>query len=137
MRTLYFFAFLTLLFSAPLSAQVGVDNPNPEQALDVAGKIKLTDDATPPTDGTIRYNAAEGAYEGYTAGEWEAFNGKSATPTGVDYLHFRAWRVPIATSVNSSWVIFGDLTPPRKRYDPRLQSCGFRNISKFHRYPVR
>ena len=74
----------TLLLSCLLSltafAQVGVNNTSPEQALDVNGKVKVGDDATRPTDGTIRYNSPEGRFEGYSRGEWKTLDEKSATP---------------------------------------------------------
>ena len=60
MRILFYLLLLTL--STSLTAQVGVNNPKPQQALDVDGKIKLTDDATVPTDGTVRYNNPEGTW---------------------------------------------------------------------------
>ena len=74
---------LTLLaagaFLAQTAAQVGVDNADPEQTLDVGGKVKIADDATAPTDGTIRYNEADGTFEGYADGQWEVLN-QSALP---------------------------------------------------------
>ena len=61
---------LSLGLSLTLSAQVGVNNPNPEQALDVEGKVKVGDDMTVPTDGTIRYNDIESDFEGFANGQW-------------------------------------------------------------------
>lgn len=68
---------LLFLATATVFAQVGVNNTDPEQALDVEGKIKVSDDATTPTDGTIRYNETDGTFEGFTNGAWEVLN-KSA-----------------------------------------------------------
>lgn len=73
-------ALLLSTFLAPAAAQVGVNNPDPEQALDVNGKVKVGDDRTPPTDGTMRYNETDGIFEGYTNGKWETLNTKSAAP---------------------------------------------------------
>lgn len=80
--------FLILLFIAltlPAAAQVGVNKPNPEQALDVNGKIKIADDGAVPSEGTIRYNNSEESFEGYTDGEWQSFN-KAGVPEDVEYL---------------------------------------------------
>lgn len=79
MKTSITFLVCLLFTTLHLSAQVGVNNPTPEQALDVAGKIKVGDDAVPPTDGTLRYNSPEGSFEGYADGKWESLN-KSAAP---------------------------------------------------------
>lgn len=59
------FVGLFIIFSNSITAQVGVNNDMPEQALDVNGKIKLGDDATTPTEGTIRYNSATKTFEGF------------------------------------------------------------------------
>ncbi len=70
---MYCFLLFCCLASFALTAQVGVNNNNPEQALDVNGKIKLTDDATAPSAGTLRYNSAEVTFEGYNGTEWKSF----------------------------------------------------------------
>lgn len=57
--------FFGLFMILSMSSQVGVNNPTPEQALDVNGKVKLTDDTTAPTAGTIRYDATSSDFEGY------------------------------------------------------------------------
>ena len=67
-----------LLAATTLGAQVGVNNPNPTQALDVAGKIKLADDGTAPSAGTIRYEAGEAEFQGYDGTAWTAFNAAQA-----------------------------------------------------------
>lgn len=66
-----------------MNAQVGVNNPNPNQALDVAGKIKITDDATTPTKGTMRYNDTNSSFEGHNGTQWSSFTSKAtaALPT--------------------------------------------------------
>ena len=84
---LKFTSLIYLLFvTLGLSAQVGVNNPNPEQALDVTGKIKVGDDATAPSDGTIRYNGPEGSFEGYADGEWESLNKSAAPENPIPFL---------------------------------------------------
>ncbi|WP_147678027.1 hypothetical protein [Algibacter pacificus] len=72
-----------LLFCFTAIAQVGVNNSTPDQALDVNGKIKLSDDATTPTAGTMRYNNTDSAFEGHDGTQWNSFNSKktSALPS--------------------------------------------------------
>ena len=73
-----------------LSAQVGVNEPNPSQTLDVNGKVEISDDNRAPTDGTLRYNDGAADFEGYTGGEWRSLT-KSATPDDpqpVVFAHF-------------------------------------------------
>ncbi|OAV43154.1 hypothetical protein [Lewinella sp. 4G2] len=69
LRTLFAFLFLTVSIS--LCAQVGVNNSNPSQALDVNGKIQVSDDNTPAEKGTIRFNDATDEFEGYDGTEWK------------------------------------------------------------------
>ncbi|MGB3798360.1 MAG: hypothetical protein WA952_01025 [Lewinella sp.] len=64
-----------LLFTIHGNAQVGVNNADPEQALDVNGKIKLADDGIAPSAGTLRYNASEGEFEGHNGIEWSSLSG--------------------------------------------------------------
>ncbi|WP_020571582.1 hypothetical protein [Neolewinella persica] len=84
--------FLLLLFSflclGDLSAQVGINNPTPSQALDVGGKIKVGDDEIAPVAGTIRYNRVAKTFEGYDGAEWSVFNpeeddGSNPLPSGT------------------------------------------------------
>jgi len=52
---------------------VGVKTPNPEEALDVNGRIKLTDDVSNPTPtnpGVIRWNETTADFEGYNGSVW-------------------------------------------------------------------
>ena len=54
MRVLLTLLSLTLL--TQLTAQVGINTDDPQQALEVDGKIALGDDNRPATEGTLRYN---------------------------------------------------------------------------------
>lgn len=47
----YAILLFLILLALSLSAQVGVNNTTPEQALDINGKIKLTDDADGDVEG--------------------------------------------------------------------------------------
>jgi hypothetical protein len=76
----YFTLLCFLFFSLACFAQVGVNNATPEQALDVNGKIKLTDDSTAPSAGTLRYNAGEDDFEGYNGSEWKSLTTSGAGP---------------------------------------------------------
>ena len=91
MYRLYF--ILTLLFvSLGVTAQVGVNEPNPVQALDVNGKVSIGNDGAVPTDGTLRYNGTDDDFEGFADGEWKSLT-KSGTPVAprpVVYAEFGA-----------------------------------------------
>ena len=82
------FALTTLLLplALALAAQVGVNNADPEQALDVGGKVKIADDGETPTEGTLRYNAADGDFEGYTDQGWEDLNNAPVNAAPADPL---------------------------------------------------
>ncbi|PHI20874.1 hypothetical protein CEQ90_05780 [Lewinellaceae bacterium SD302] len=96
--------FIALFSLAVLNAQVGINNPDPEQSLDVNGKVKLSDDATPPTDGTIRYDASSEAFEGYAGGQWQAFN-ENSIPEDVEEIVVYAFNLPPAagSDVTANW----------------------------------
>ena len=82
---------LALLCLPALHAQVGVNNPNPEQALDVNGKLKVADDGTSPDAGTIRYNATERDFEGHNGTEYLSLTkSTSVAPTarGATFYNF-------------------------------------------------
>ena len=100
------FTLLAALCAAStLAAQVGVNNADPEQALDVGGKVKIADDAEAPSEGTLRYNAAEGDFEGYTDEGWEDLNGApESNPTGVQTRLLRMWNLP----PDGEYYILGD-----------------------------
>ena len=72
------FAFLMILST---NAQVGVNNNSPEQALDVNGKLKITDDAKAPTAGTIRYTTNSDDFEGYDGTEWKSLTEQKSSGT--------------------------------------------------------
>lgn len=104
-RLLPLFLVLTCVFFLNgLTAQVGVNNPNPEQSLDVNGKVKVSDDATPPTDGTIRYDASSESFEGYAGGQWQAFN-ENSIPENVEEVVVYAFNLPPAggSDVSANW----------------------------------
>lgn len=94
-------SILVLLFSASLTAQVGVNNNNPQQALDVNGKIKVGNDGTTPDPGTIRFNSSEDDFEGHNGSEWQSLTKTNAASTarpGAVY-HF-------GLNATSSWEFF-------------------------------
>lgn len=102
----------SLLLSTVGIAQVGINQPNPEQALDVNGKVKVADDSTPPSEGTLRYNDGAADLEGYVDGEWKSLT-KSATadsPQPVVFAHF-------GVQNDEAWVPF-DRTYDYTRADP-------------------
>jgi len=69
------FAFTTYC----LNAQVGINTNNPNQELDVNGKVKIGNDGRTPTEGTVRYSA-DGDFEGYTAEGWQSFTAQRNGP---------------------------------------------------------
>ena len=73
---------IALFSAAALAAQVGVNEPSPRQALDVNGKLEISDDARAPTAGTLRYNAAAGRFEGHDGTAWTDL-GASATAAAL------------------------------------------------------
>ncbi|RXJ44455.1 hypothetical protein ESZ48_17470 [Gelidibacter gilvus] len=97
-----------------MSAQVGVNNPTPEQALDVNGKVKITNDDTAPTAGTMRYDATSSDFEGYNGSQWNSFtqsrsSGLPSNPVpihgfsdtssangGRSSIEFRRWDNPLS-----------------------------------------
>ncbi|OAV43426.1 hypothetical protein [Lewinella sp. 4G2] len=71
--TFWTFTVMFLLFSASTFAQqVGVNTNNPTQTLDVNGKVKIGDDNTTPSNGTIRFDGVDQDFEGYADGEWKS-----------------------------------------------------------------
>ena len=81
MRTILLACCLT---SLTLAAQVDINTNTPEQTLDVNGKIKLTDDATAPSAGTLRYNATGDDFEGYDGTTWKSLTrASSGLPAGA------------------------------------------------------
>jgi FG-GAP repeat len=59
--------FAISLFS---QGNVGIGTTTPTQKLQVNGKVKVGDDATAPSAGTIRWNATKSDFEGYNGTEW-------------------------------------------------------------------
>ena len=113
-------ALLLLTLSCSLAAQVGVNQPNPEQALDVDGKVKISDDNTVPSDGTVRYNSSENSFEGFTAGQWESFN-KSGTPTNVEYITAYSFNL----TASGDWKILGEASAGGYVNENNLLSSAF------------
>lgn len=92
------FSILALLFtlSSTLSAQVGVNTQSPSQALDVAGKIRVADDAMPPDRGTIRFNAQNREFEGYDGTEWKILSLTKSSDTPTAPIPYGGFSSPVA-----------------------------------------
>jgi len=86
MKTAYFLSILFVLsmslFSA-LGQNTGVGTSTPTQKLDVAGKIKIGDDATVPQPGTVRWNTITNDFEGYNGTEWLSLTVNNSQPWPV------------------------------------------------------
>ncbi|WP_235299460.1 FG-GAP repeat protein [Portibacter marinus] len=61
------------------SGNTGFGASNPSQKVQVNGKIKIGDDATAPSAGTIRFNTSTKSFEGYDGGKWINFGGSGGT----------------------------------------------------------
>ncbi|MEW4922497.1 hypothetical protein [Algibacter sp. 2305UL17-15] len=83
MKTL-FTSIVGLLIILSTNAQVGVNNPNPTQALDVKGKVKISNDGRTPTAGTIRYTTVSDDFEGYDGTEWKSLTEQKSSGTPSD-----------------------------------------------------
>lgn len=93
-----------LLGAMSLPGQVGVNTPTPEQALDVNGKIRLADDSTLPSDGTLRYDEPSGDFQGYSDGEWKTLGKRVSGPTNpVPYVGYTS-ATGVGTSETVNWV---------------------------------
>lgn len=72
-----FFTILIVIAFTSSFAQVGINTDNPDQALDVDGKVKIGNDGRTPSEGTVRYSAT-GDFEGYRADGWNSFTEKGS-----------------------------------------------------------
>ena len=61
---------LFLIYSNFGNAQVGINESNPNQQLDINGKIEIGNDNSTPTEGTIRYNSQKKDFEGWNGSTW-------------------------------------------------------------------
>lgn len=93
---------IVLMFSIPLWSQVGINNTNPNQALDVNGKVKIGNDGVTPSEGTLRYGST-GDFEGYTSGGWRSFTQSSSSIIPGDII-------PITASSTISPNVIQDFT---------------------------
>ncbi len=67
-------ASLLILLPVLIPAQnVGIGTVLPNQKLSINGKLRVGNDATPPTTGTIRFNTSTLDFEGWTGNEWKSF----------------------------------------------------------------
>ena len=98
----------SLLFAVTFSlgAQVGVNNPNPSQALDVNGKIQVSDDNTAPEKGTIRFNDTTDEFEGYDGTEWKILSLEKSSGAPSDPIAYTGRTVNSVIGNNS-----GNATP--------------------------
>jgi len=87
-------------------AQVGIGTSDPNQELDVNGKIKIGTDGRTPTNGTMRYNPTQTDFEGYAGGQWKSFttNG-SNIPSNPQFVYSRE-----GTGLSSDGMRFRDMS---------------------------
>ncbi len=73
---IHILAFLFFISTQVVFSQkVGINKSDPQEALDVNGKIRVGNDNSNPvtSSGTIRFNPETGDFEGYTGNDWESF----------------------------------------------------------------
>lgn len=99
--------FFSLLMMMSMSAQVGVNNPNPEQALDVNGKLKITNDSNVPTAGTMRYNENSNEFEGHNGTDWNSFTSRANGPLPSSAIPVFAFENIISAGTSIS-IVFRD-----------------------------
>ena len=58
------------------NGNVGIGNTSPTQKVVVDGKIKIGDDATSGSEGTIRYDQTSSNFEGHNGTDWMVLNNK-------------------------------------------------------------
>ena len=62
---------LVLLFASHFAlAQVGINTNNPKAALDIVGKIRISEDNMSPVKGMMKYDTVTNKFMGYDGGEW-------------------------------------------------------------------
>ncbi len=74
MKCLSLLLFIICYFSS--YSQIGINVEEPNQTLDVGGKIKIGTDGRTPTGGTIAYVASAGDFWGYTDDGYKSFTQK-------------------------------------------------------------
>lgn len=79
--------------------KVGVGLAVPAATLDVAGKIKITDDADAPVAGMIRYNVSTQDFEGFDGTTWLSLTSKGLTG---------GWGVPHLSTMENQQIIASD-----------------------------
>lgn len=99
---------IVLMFSIPLWSQVGINNTNPNQALDVNGKVKIGNDGVTPSEGTLRYGST-GDFEGYTSGGWRSFTQSSSSIIPGDIIPITASST-ISPNVTQDFTIYDAFT---------------------------
>lgn len=76
---------LFLLISFVVNAQVGINESSPSQKLDVNGKIEISNDNDPATEGAIRYDNSTKDFEGYNGSSWNSFTmSQGILPAGAE-----------------------------------------------------
>lgn len=64
--------FIHIVCLDVIAQKVGIGTNSPTQTFDVNGKVKIGDDATTPTAGTVRWNAARNDFEGFDGTRWKS-----------------------------------------------------------------
>lgn len=100
---------------------VGIGTVSPGAKLDVAGKIKVSNDTSAPQAGNIRWTGTD--FEGYDGTEWKSLTsggGASLSPDSVDCINAGGNWVD-AQAACYFRVNFYEPPPPVLNYEPPLQ----------------
>ncbi|MBK9734252.1 MAG: hypothetical protein IPO92_04500 [Saprospiraceae bacterium] len=73
MKKLTFLIGFNLLALTLMAQKVGINTNAPQQALDVHGKLKVGNDTTTSSPGTMRFNPDTGDFEGFDGNDWVPF----------------------------------------------------------------
>ena len=115
----YFYLLTLTLLSTLAIAQVGVNNPNPQQALDVNGKLRVTNDGATPQAGTIRFNSSTGEFEGYDGTEWKILSLEKSGGAPTE---------PIPYGGRTSGILAGNTTAATCTFFPAAGGAGFTDV---------
>jgi len=106
--------YLLVIWVFPIALQsqnIGIGTMAPPQRLSINGKLHIGDDATAPTEGTIRYNTMTRDFEGWTGSEWKSltFNQSDISTAFTDPNATTFSYIGYATDMSTSLAVAGSL----------------------------
>ena len=97
----FLFAVCLATGTTTIAQNVGINTNSPVQKLDVNGKIKIGNDATPATAGTIRFNEALQDFEGFNGIEWKSLTASYSSAPSTN-------NAGVMESLGSAVAIYGN-----------------------------